>query len=745
MKALVFTPGALFKLSQCIIEDEWFSKYQLPVLLTDIKRVQKSDKVYFIEESLNQDDGPLIVINLAGNNSVFSRGKFNIYVFERIITVARSHFTNSVKIPVAWRPYHDKSLLSIYAASKFKESSARINFDMNPAGEASLFVFATTVDEMALSSIARDMDLYREARSDLAEAILEPESPRTEDSRAGIVLSTRLPQGFSQGYTLDDWYKSKLTIEQLEFVNKPHDGPVRLRGAAGTGKTISLIIKALRDAQAADKAKVQTKYGFITHSLASVDMISAIMENLDHTGLLSGGSKNSSIELRTLYDLAHQYLKFDLADLQPLSLDGREGRHLQFEIICSVLREMAQSPIIGSQFDEVAERIKEHWRAASEGQDPRFVAELMNEFASILDADGVRAGSEKGEKYAKGEINRSGWLFPLDSEIDRRFFLEVHKRYRNELSNMNTLSVDQMLADFNSFLDSNRWDNMKHRVGFDALFVDELHLFTSIERQILHKLIKPAEDEAGRPKRPAIFMAYDLKQSPSDAFVSPEGGSALFSSSTGLQGSELVKLEKVFRYTPEIAEFLSDLDASFPAIDVPGDWDAYSGKAQLDSGHVPQLALFPSERLLFTTVLDQARQLARSLPGGGRRVAVLCPEVEVFDRYLSIAEVQYEGAIFPIASRDASPELRHAGKRFIFSMPEYVAGLQFDTVFLIHVDAAAAPTDGSLGLRRRFISSVYLGSSRAERSLRISACAERGGASNILDMAIKRGSLATVN
>jgi hypothetical protein len=744
MKALVLTPGALFKLSQCEISDEWFSTYLLPESLTGIKRVQKNDKVYFLEDSLDRDDGPIVVLNLKGDNPVFSRGKFNIYVLERIITVARSHFTNSVKIPVAWRPYHDKSLLSIYAANKTKETHARINFDMNPAGGSSLFVFATTVNEMALSNIARDTALYLDARQDLAEAILEQDAPRIVDSRAGITLSTRLPQGFLQGYTLDDWYKSKLTIEQLDFVDKPHDGPVRLRGAAGTGKTISLVIKALRDAQAADNAKVQSKYGFITHSLASVDMISAIIENLDHTGLLSGGSKNCSIELRTLYDLAHQYLKFDLADLQPLSLDGREGRHLQFEIICSVLREMSQSPIIASQFEEVTDGIKQRWHAAGEGNDPRFVAELMNEFASILDADGVRAGSEKGEKYAKGVINRPSWLFTLNTEMDRRFFLEIHKRYRNELSNMNTLSVDQMLADFNSFLDSNRWDNMKHRVGFDALFVDELHLFTSIERQILHKLMKPAEDEQGRPKRPAIFMAYDLKQSPSDAFISPEGGSALFSSSTGLQGSELIKLEKVFRYTPEIAEFLSDLDASFPAIDVPGDWDAYSGKAQLDSGHVPHLAVFPSERMLFTTVLDQAKQLARSLPGGGRRVAVLCPEVEIFDRYLTIAEGQYEGSIFTIASRDSSPELRHAGKRFIFSMPEYVAGLQFDTVFLIHVDAASAPTDGSLGLRRRFISSVYLGSSRAERTLHISACAERGGPSNILEMAIKRGSLVPV-
>jgi hypothetical protein len=74
-------------------------------------------------------------------------------------------------------------------------------------------------------------------------------------------------------------------------------------------------------------------------------------------------------------------------------------------------------------------------------------------------------------------------------------------------------------------------------------------------------------------------------------------------------------------------------------------------------------------------------------------------------------------------------------------MPEYVAGLQFDTVFLIHVDAAEAPIDSGDGVRRRFISNIYLGSSRAENVLQISACLTRGGKHDILDMALERGSL----
>ena len=76
---------------------------------------------------------------------------------------------------------------------------------------------------------------------------------------------------------------------------------------------------------------------------------------------------------------------------------------------------------------------------------------------------------------------------------------------------------------------------------------------------------------------------------------------------------------------------------------------------------------------------------------------MLCVSDEMFDTYTGAAEGQFAGRHIAITSREPSSELRHAGKRFILSMPEYVAGLQFDTVFLIHVDAAEAPINSGTG------------------------------------------------
>lgn len=743
MKALVFSPAALFRLSQFSIGPDWFKSYGLPESEAGLKRVVVNDVVYLIESDLDTDEKPVIVVNLTGSDAIFADPDSRSSILERIITVGRSVYTDSVSIPTTWRKHQENSLFSIQASSR--EWKTRVHFDLYPQERNDLYVFCRTDNVEHFENLDRNVEIYRLARESLIDAILTPQDDPPESSRAGITLSQRLPQGFVQGATLDQWYRSKLTEEQREFVDKPYDGPVRLRGAAGTGKTLSLVVKFLRDAYASSRKGQTIKLGFLTHSFASVDLVNAIGESLDNRGLLFGADPKIKLEVRTLYDLAHKNLNFELDQLIPLSLDGREGRRLQAELIDSTLKDVARSKVGVAQFEGISDDLSDRWEAAVGGNNRALIAEIMNEFASVLDAEGVRQGEEKGERYAKGKFHRPPWLMSLPTEIDRRFILDIHRRYRRQLGEMNTLSVDQMIGDFNSFLDSNRWDRIRERDGYDALFVDELHLFTSIERQALHKLIKRNSDDGGKPVRPPVFMAYDLKQSPRDTFSQyAEKDGNLFSAANGLQGADLVKLDKVFRYTPQIADFLADLDATFPAIDVPGEWNAYSGKAQLGDGEKPELVVFADEKSLFSSVFAEAQKAARSRDGGGRRVAVLCASEEQFDKYLVAAGGQYAGRHLPITSREPSSELRHAGKRFVFSMPEYVAGLQFDTVFLIHVDAVEAPTDASDGVRRRFISNIYLGSSRAEKCLRLVSCLARGGYSDVLEMALQRGSLTEV-
>lgn len=738
----MFSPVALFKMSSYSLAESWFSDYQLPKGESLIKRVVIGDTAYLIDRNLDDDNAPVVVFNLSAPDPVFGGGLPNANILDRAITVARSIFSTSVVIPPSWKPHWEDSLLSLYAAPINRGRGARLHADCRPKGSKSLYFFSTTAGPVDFIELDFHPGIYASAVENLAAAILEPFEEPKADTKAGIILTQRLPQGFVQGASLETWYRTKLTTEQRTFVDKPHDGPVRLRGAAGTGKTLSMVIKFLRDGLDAAKGTVATKLGFVTHSVQSVDLVNSILEALDPVGLMYNSESICRLEVRTLYDVAHEHLRFSLNKLDPLSLDGREGRRLQYEIVEAVIKEMSASAVVQTQFSELSQGLADAWRLAAAGMDTAIITDLMNEFATVLDAEGIRAGEEDGERYVRSGANRATWLMPLPTEVDRRFVLEAHRRYRRVLAEMNTLSVDQMIGDFNRFLKGNQWDSIRDKVGYDALYVDELHLFTSIERQTLQRLLKRRLDPDEKPMRPPVFMAYDLKQSPRGSFADEEdGGTAIFTSRTGLQNSELVQLTKVFRYTPQIAEFLTDLDATFPTIDVPGEWDAYSGEAELGDGPVPDLRVFPNDLALFKAVFADASRSAHEVDGGGRRVAVLSVSEEMFDRYLTAASGQFKGKFVAIEGREPSSEMRHAGKRFIFSMPEYVAGLQFDTVYLIHVDQAEAASDSEISRQLRFISNTYLGSSRAERSLRVLSSTARGGSSDILRMAQDRGSL----
>ena len=654
IKALVFDRESFFQLSRCAVADDWFNEYEIPEELTSVSRVELNGVLYFLRDEISDPSTPIIFVDLIPPNGIFQHDALDKYILDRMLTVARSLFTSSVAIPFNWHRHDEESLHSVFATSKSIGGGTLIHFETSPAGNPDLVFFARVEGNIAFRDLVTPDDLYLEARDLIAAAIkARPERKPARTKSTGITLSHRLPQSFSRGFSLSQWYETKLTAQQRAFVDKPYDGPVRLRGAAGTGKTLSLAIKFLRDACQFEEIRVGRRLCFLTHSAGTVDLVLGICLELDPIGLITGHGKYVQLQVRTLYDLAYEYLRFDVDKLNPLSLDGREGRQLQAELIGMAL-DLLRKELSFARFSDISENLRRGWTEQKGAPDrEKLVTELMNEFASVLDADSVWAGTEKGDKYAKGHFGyRPVWLMNLPTERDRRFVLEVHRKYRKLLADMDTLSVDQMVADFNSFLDRNTWDMLKKSKGFDGVFVDELHLFTSIERQVLHKLIRNTVGDDGAISRPAIFMAYDVKQSPTDSFTQiGDRDASLFSSTTQLQNSELVKLSKVFRYTPQISEFLYDLDATFPAIDLAGEWESYAVTTESDKGERPSLTIFKNDAELFKSVFDESTQKARRL-SGGKRVAVLCLNDSLFDQYSSIIDKRYDGRITKLDSRE---------------------------------------------------------------------------------------------
>lgn len=156
------------------------------------------------------------------------------------------------------------------------------------------------------------------------------------------------------------------------------------------------------------------------------------------------------------------------------------------------------------------------------------------------------------------------------------------------------------------------------------------------------------------------------------------------------------------------------------------------------AGLLAALRIYKRNIELVDDVFNEASIDARRV--GGRKVAVLCLNDVLFDQYLQASRIS--GKFVPLTTREDLKALQYSRGRCIFSMPEYVAGLQFDTVYLLHVDQADLNDEMlSQGARRRYVNRVYLGASRAQTKLVISASLERGGASEVLEGPRRLGSL----
>lgn len=731
---LVIDQSALIVLDSALVEDGWFTEFNLPNDHTSLKRVRLGTRVYFLSQEPTADPG-LLVIDLKATKLL--TGEINLrYRFERTLRVALRHFSRDVAIPVKWQLFHSGSLISVYGDTLAKNSGLRIYFDQAPDDKRNIFAYGSSIGPvMDFSTLARNEELYKAAIAGYEDAALTEVETNAEGGHLGIVLAQPLGAKFSGSATLEDWYEKRLTTDQRRFVDCEHKVPVRLRGAAGTGKTQAVAIKALKDLYAAEEQGTDTRIAVITHSSALAhEVVRGMFYALDPAAKWQN-PKTAGLWTGTLYEFAQETLQYERKGLEPLSLDGRDGRELQKLLISDALSTALKNPRIKlSVLSKCSQRLRD--RIANAEEHSALIDEFANEFACVIEADNVRKGSKEAEKYLKG--SREAWQMQLPSKEDRTFALEVHEIYETELSQQNMLSMDQMIADFSRYLATHEWRKLKETKGFDVIFVDEFHYLNRLEVMTFHNLFRKKAVETGKAP---LFMAYDLKQSPNDTSLTAGGksGAAYFKMAASGK-TELVEFKTVFRSTPQIVEFLKDLDSSFPAIGLEDEWQTYNAASHRDSGDIPKLVSYDTNQKLIDAVISDAVRDVRANKDGGRQVAVLCLNEHLFDIYCKSGRISER--IISLTSRDQMNDLNYARTRCVFSMPEYVAGLQFDVVYLIHADKAElAEEDYSAGLHRRVVSRCYLGASRAAKKLVIATSEERGGRSDILSTPLREGSL----
>lgn len=684
--------------------------------------------VWAPEETQTLNESDFTAIKSSGNGLFEEvRAPRRTEAFRRVLRLVQSAEDKSISIPALWRPFNADSLISIQSSPRAKGERARVLFDRRKKDKLAGVCYGIMDEHIDLATGTPSLPQYFDIQALLNQCINEHSATPPISIEMGDFELEATNRSLGLGYSLSVWYDSKLTATQRQFVDFPLTRSIRVRGPAGSGKTVALVVKVLRQLEKDRAAKRTVRYGLITHSESTVELMQSMLRTMMGEKKLSELTRDGSLlYVGTLYTLAYELLGTELRGLQPLSLDGKLGREMQGELLLSVIGQYLESDWVARRggcspaFIQLLEAC-----ANDQSTNANFLFEILNEFACVLEPEGITRSAQKKATYIS-KAARETWRLSLSTADERRAMLDLHGEFRKQMREIEAISIDQLIADFDRFLDSNAWELTREAVGFEAIFVDELHSLNRMERMLITSLQKDPF------ARPIVVMAEDTKQDVRRV------SAGLTSWQKQLEGLEVFELNEVFRYTPQINDLLKAIDDFAPTLNLEDDWPSGNQKSNLESGPLPDIRTFTSLHEQYDGIFPAAALSAKRRKSG-RSVAVLSCDYENFKQYLAAG--QYRELFIPVESREDITLIPSRGTKFVLSMPEFVAGLQFEEVYLIDVSASVLSNGESAGVRdkRRGLSLVYLGASRAMSMLHISSLADAGGLPSFIQHALDSG------
>ncbi len=709
--------------------EEWLESLDADLLpLPSMRSGSGNLMVWTLEQGQDPSSAGFTAL-LAGQKGLFEelRSARRAEAFKRVLRLAQSTVDQAIAVPALWRPFNADSLISIQSSPRVKGERARVLFDRRKSGDLSGVCYGVLDDDVDLVTRIPTLQPYSEIHALLDECRDEYSRRVAAPIDDGSFELEASNKSLGIGYSLTAWYESKLTATQRRFVDVPITRSIRVRGPAGSGKTVALVVKVLRQLQADRAAKRNARYSLLTHSESTVELIQSMLRTMVSETELADLTKGGTLlYVGTLYALAFELLGTELRGLQPLSLDGRAGREMQVELLQSVAKAYLNSNWVARK-GGCSPKFIELLESCCTQQSPvsPFLFEVLNEFACVLEPEGISRSAQRRAEYI-AKASRESWRLSLATPDERRTILDLHAEFRKQMREIEAISIDQLISDFDRFLDSNAWELTRDAAGFEAVFVDELHLLNRMERMLITSLQKDPM------ARPTVVMAEDLKQDVRRV------GIGLRTWQQQLDGLEDFDLNEVFRYTPQINAVLRAIDDFAPTLNLQEDWPNYEQKSNLPPGPIPDIRLFRNLREQYDGVFPEA-SLAAKRRKSGRSVAILCCDYENFKQYLSAG--QHRDLFVPVESREDITLIPSRGTKFVLSMPEFVAGLQFEEVYLIDASATVLSNGESVGVldKRRGLSLVYLGASRAMSKLHISALSDAGGIPAFIQHAVDTG------
>lgn len=695
--------------------------------------VQSGDHTCYVHAG-DPEDAELLLVDEHAIDRFSESSRILERLLQRVHRVGREFANPPVSLPMSWRKYQADNFIAFFALPKTLNSlSLRWIAENIKGGPVVFWEITAAGSEVALVSYSPNRSRIESFEAAWISAVGAAGHsgglPSTDvQLRPTVDLQVVGASAVSRERPYSQWL-NHLNDDQKRVLSFSREQTLKLRGIAGTGKTLTLQLKALHEVYGAVDRGEDLRVLILTHSWALADLIDTSMRSIDERGLAN------RVEVWPLA-MAREYLHGNLPEgVEIVGEDGLEGKRMQMALVSSILDDFGETdwPTYRDRH-EISDFVRAGVERETRESRLSLCWMLIREFAEVMDAHQIKPARDALQRYL--EIKRASWMVQLDSDGDRRLFYAIFQRFVIRLVEEGQMTTDQAFDDFRKYLETYAWNIRRITEGFDLILVDEFHLFSDAERYLLHFLTR---DSSAAPR---MILALDPHQSP---FVLLTGmkENPISRRSVGADTDVgYVDLAVAHRFSAEICRLVQAVQRMHPAIlDEGDDWRFTIDESTTSRGTegTPRTFVAPSEEDATLAAMEKARSLQANTKGDQRVALIAAGDLEFDALTKSIPESDRDFVI--LNSRDEAEQLNYAKKSIVLASSSDCAGLQFSHVVVLVFATREASHGRGISATRAAITDLYLAISRAEHILHIVSTRGEGTIPEILTRAEREGLL----
>lgn len=525
----------------------------------------------------------------------------------------------------------------------------------------------------------------------------------------------------------EHWLSYYLTDTQKDFVTSNNKGPERLEGAAGTGKTLCLILRCIYILKKHIEEDKEFHIIFFTHSMSTKEKIIDIFQsNWEYFELCEEQTDNTrpkqSIFVTTLQEWSAEHLGTNsISDNEFLDKDASVSKNLQIYYIDEAYKQIKEKSR-ESIFELLcSERFKNFVKSTSE---EHFLELLRQEIAVLIKG----RASEEYDVYKN--IPRPKYSLPLVNDADFKYVYSIYKQYQDSLMRVGQYDSDDITLTALGQVRTPIWNRRRIKEGYDLCVIDETHLFNINELSVFHHINKPSTEASSN-----IIFAIDRSQATGDWGIDDV---SIANALGGDQETIKKQLHTVFRCSPDIVNLAFNILSSganlFTNFENPLNYTSFDFvKEEEQKTMRPEYTLVENDEKSIEVGVQWAENFCSEKGGLKSNVLLIGTSdflVKQIENQLKTCNKPFES----LQSRSDVKAIKKAmdGNKFVVSSIEYVGGLEFDAVVIIGVDEGRVPPiKSSKGeayhvLNYAWHSKMYVAVTRAKYAIKILGESSRG-------------------